>query len=118
VAHTLDQADLRTLLVALRRGPLNWSDADITTIAAGTDLSEPDLRVMRHKMERASQWSVDALSALDAVVARSPHAATLRTRIERSTSIADGIERARTFTGLFGPVKAEIARVEAALRRR
>lgn len=100
----------------LEKGPLNWTDTDIAAISAFTMISEDDLTAMRHKMQRASEWSIRDLTALDEVINHSDNPAKLRSIIERDTSVADGLERAKTFTGLFNRIKDEVAAIDAELR--
>ncbi len=109
------RAALRAHKALLEKGPLNWSDADIAEIASFTAISVEDLTVMRHKMERASQWSTQGLQALDALIEKSPDPARLRKRIERSTSVRDGIERVKTYTGLFLRIKDHVNAIDADL---
>jgi len=117
---TVTTPDKQTLVqrkALLEKGPLNWSDDDIVQIAGFTPISVPDLTVMRHKMRRASEWSIRDLTALDELIERSPDPARLRKRIERSTGVRAGIEHARTYTGLFARVKEQLDLVEAELKR-
>lgn len=55
----------------LEKGPLNWTDEEIVRISAFSGIPEDDLRVMRRKMQRASEWSIRGLEALDRQIERS-----------------------------------------------
>jgi hypothetical protein len=102
----------------LETGPLNWTDTEIKRIAAFTSIPESDLSAMRHKMLRASEWSVRDLTALDDLIRRSKDPARLRKQIERDTSVQQGIEKAKTYTGLFNRIKRQVDSINAELARR
>lgn len=115
---TEQRATLLARKALLQKGPLNWTDAEIDEIASFTPIPVADLTTMRHKMRRASEWSIRDLEALDALIESSPDPARLRRRLERTTTIQAGIERAKTFTGLFNRVKAQVELIDAELKAR